>query len=135
MTTATAGTKLTTGSVATPVYGMRIGIDFVLDVTAAAAAAGDTLDVYVQGLITGTPASGNWLDIVHFTQVLGNGGAKRFIGKFGGAVAETMYDTSSTLAAGSVKTFAGDYYRCVYTVVDGGAHGQSFTWSCTALPY
>ena len=49
---------------------------FTLDVTAAATLAGDTLNVYVQHSPDGT----NWDDVVSFTQVLGNGGTKRFIG-------------------------------------------------------
>lgn len=49
---------------------------FFLDVTVAATAAADTLDVYLQA----SPDGGTtWDDVVHFTQVLGNGGAKQFI--------------------------------------------------------
>lgn len=45
---------------------------FELDVTAAAAGATDTLDVYVQH----SPDQGTtWYDFAHFPQVLGNGGA------------------------------------------------------------
>lgn len=50
----------------------------LLNVTAAATAVGDTLDVYLQKNVSipGTPI---WTDFVHFTQVLGNGGAKQFV--------------------------------------------------------
>src|SRR5437660_118819 len=45
---------------------------FILNVTAAAAAAGDTLDVWLQhSWDDGTTFD----DFLHFTQVLGNGGA------------------------------------------------------------
>jgi len=47
------------------------GIILTLNVTATANVIGDTLDVYVQQKI-----NGNWDDLTHFTQVLGNGGAK-----------------------------------------------------------
>jgi len=54
---------------------------FVLDVSAAAAAVGDTLDVYLQSAANpeAGAASAFWDDFVHFTQALGNGGAKRFL--------------------------------------------------------
>jgi hypothetical protein len=99
-----------------------------LDVTAAAAAVGDTLDVYIQTTIDGT----NWLDFVHFTQVLGNGGAKRYITKTIASNTQTEYSTATALGAAAVRHLFGDQYRVNYTVVDGGAHGQSFTFSVTA---
>lgn len=51
----------------------------LLDVTAAAAAVGDLLDVYVQKNVGLDAATAIWTDFVHFTQVLGNGGAKQFV--------------------------------------------------------
>lgn len=52
---------------------------FFLDVLAAASAAADTLDVYIQS----SPDDGTtWDDFVHFTQVLGNGGAKQFLARW-----------------------------------------------------
>lgn len=52
---------------------------FVLDVSAAATVAGDTLDVYVSAAIDADNPAGPaaWDDFVHFAQVLGNGGVKR----------------------------------------------------------
>src|SRR3954462_5183744 len=53
------------------------GFVFVLDVSAAATDVGDTLDIKVQTTLDGT----NFFDAVYFTQILGNGGAKRYVGK------------------------------------------------------
>ena len=51
------------------------GAVFLLVVSAAALVAGDTLDVYLQD----SPDAGTtYDDAIHFTQVLGNGGAKMF---------------------------------------------------------
>jgi hypothetical protein len=49
---------------------------FILDVTVASSLVGDTLNVYVQhSWDDGT----SWDDFVSYTQVLGNGGAKKFL--------------------------------------------------------
>jgi hypothetical protein len=50
----------------------------LLDVTVAAAAVGDLLDVFIQKNV-GPESAPIWTDFVHFTQVLGNGGAKQFV--------------------------------------------------------
>ena len=50
-----------------------------LDVTAAATAAGDILDVYVD---TSFDGGTTWVNLGRFTRVLGNGGAKKFIMSF-----------------------------------------------------
>lgn len=98
-------------------------LQFELDVTAAATAAGDTIDVYVQTMIDGT----NWVDIVHFTQVLGNGGAKRFYAKISSNLAESLFNNATALAAGSVRNIFGDQYRAAWTVASATA--PSFTFS------
>jgi hypothetical protein len=126
--TVTTGTAVALPQVNVPE--IRNGVQFVLDVSAAAAAAGDTFDVTVQALI----APGIWADVIHFTQVLGNGGTKRFIAKILGPTVVALY-AYAALTAGNQKDTLGDYWRVVYSVVDGGAHGQSFTFSVTALPF
>jgi hypothetical protein len=50
----------------------------LLNLTAAATESNDTLDVYLQKNV-GSDASPIWTDFVHFTQALGNGGAKQFV--------------------------------------------------------
>lgn len=131
--TVTSGTAVLSTGVAIPK--MQGGIEFILDVTAAAAAVGDTLDVKVQALVGGSNgASGAWIDVIHFTQVLGNGGVKRIIAKLLAETAVAMY-TDAALGGGTQKDIFGDYWRVSYSVVDGGAHGQSFTFSVIALPF
>lgn len=126
-TAAGALTNVTTDEVRLP--GAVNGIVFSLDVTAAATDAGDTLDVYVQTLLDGT----NWVDVVHFTQCVGNGGAKRHVGKVLAGAAETMFEASAALAAGSVRNVLGDAWRVKYTQVDADSDG-TFTFAVHALP-
>ena len=66
-TTTAAGSATASGS-AVHIPGAFNGMAFVLDVTAAAVAADDTLDVKVQCRLDGT----NWHDVVSFTQCAGN---------------------------------------------------------------
>src|SRR5258708_18773761 len=76
---------------------------FILDVTAAATVAGDTLNVYIQ---SSPDASAPWWnDTVSFTQVLGNGGAKRFEAIWTKLIAPTTpiaAPPDGALAAGSL---------------------------------
>jgi hypothetical protein len=97
-----------------------------LDVTAAATAAGDTLDVFVQTTIDGT----NWVDIAHFTQVLGNGGAKRYFAKILATGALTEFENGAALAAAAQRAICGDQYRVRWVIAS--ASSPSFTFSVTA---
>lgn len=106
------------------------GFLFELDVTAAAAAVGDTLDVKIQTSIDAT----NWIDVCYFTQILGNGGAKHIIASIVSQTAVSMF-ANANLTAGNVRHLFGDSWRVVYTVADGGAHGQSFTFGVNACPF
>lgn len=101
----------------------------LLDVTAAAAASGDTLDVYID---TSPDGGTTWVNVVHFTQVLGNGGTKQFWAVLdpGGSPGTAVIAVGSDAASGVVRpAMFCDQLRVRYTVVDGGAHGQSFTFS------
>lgn len=103
---------------------------FVLNVTAAAVGAGDTLDVYVQSSIDDGTI---WDDFIHFTQVLGNGGLKKFKAAwslYGGAPTVTMGQLQDgALAAGSVNQGPiGNTWR-TKTVVAGGTAAFSYTLS------
>ncbi len=106
------------------------GVVFELDVTTAAAAAGDTLDVKVQTTVDGT----NWVNVCWFTQVLGNGGAKRYFGKVSATEPMTMFENATSLTAGNVRHIIGDQWRINYALVDSGGHGQSFTFAVYACP-
>lgn len=98
-----------------------------LELTAAATDVGDTLDVFIQTTVDGT----TWLDIVHFTQMLGNGGAKRYIAKTNAAQPLTMIETGTALAAAAVRNLFGDQYRVRWAITDADAD-CSFTFSVKA---
>ena len=99
---------------------------FVLDVTAAATEAGDTLNVFVQTRVDGT----NWIDVIHFTPVLGNGGVKRYVGKVCAATAMTMFENGTALGNSAVRDILGAEWRCRWVIVDvATASNQSFTFS------
>jgi len=110
--------------------GMVNGFAFVLDLTAAATDVGDLLDVYVQTKIDGT----NWLDVVHFTQCLGNGGTKRYVSKIVAGAACAEFENGSALGAAGKRDLLGDEWRARWTVVDAGTDDASFTFSVTACP-
>lgn len=101
---------------------------FQLDLTAAATESGDTLDVYVQTTIDGT----NWLDAVHFTQVLGNGGTKRYVSKLSASLALTEYEVGTALGAAAVRHIFGAQWRVRWAITDASTTNASFTFSVTA---
>ena len=105
-------------------------IAFELDVTAAATDAGDLLDVFVQTTIDGT----NYVDIAHFTQVLGNGGAKRYFTKVIASVATAEFENATALGAAAVRNLMGIYYRVRWTVTDAGTDNASWTFAVYATP-
>lgn len=117
-----------TGTTSVPAPTCPNGLVLELDVTAAATAAGDTLDVFVQTRIDGT----NWVDIAHFTQVLGNGGTKRFFCKITPVLAEALFENGAALAAGSVRNLLGPDLRCRWTVASASA--PSFTFGVYCCP-
>lgn len=99
-----------------------------LDVTAIGTDVGDTFDVTVQTMIDGV----NWVDVIHFTQLLGNGGTKRFIAKLVAGAAEAMFENGTALAAGNIRNLIGDQWRVKTTIVDSGTVNATFTYSVTA---
>lgn len=110
------------------VQGERSRFLALLDVTAAATEVNDTLDVYVDVL---APDNATWLNAIHFTQVLGNGGAKKFFAVLDpsnpGAV---VIDATADAAAGAVRpALFGPQLRGRYTEVDAGGGVASFTFS------
>jgi hypothetical protein len=103
---------------------------FVCDLTAAATDVGDTLNVFIQTKLDGT----NWVDVVHFTEMLGNGGAKRYITKITAHVATAEFENGAALGAAAVRNLMGDAWRARWAIVNAGAADQSFTFSITAVP-
>jgi uncharacterized protein YdbL (DUF1318 family) len=106
---------------------------FQLNVTAAATDVGDTLDVYIQH---STDGGSTFDDFIHFTQVLGNGGAKRFIAHWVGLLTPTTAlhaPNDAALAAGVSQGPIGDTLRVKWVVVDADADA-SFTFGVTVSP-
>jgi hypothetical protein len=113
---------------AAEVYGERSRFVALLDVTAAATEVTDTLDVYVDVL---APDAATWLNAIHFTQVLGNGGAKKFFAVLDPSNPGTaVIDVTSDAAAAAVRpALFGPQYRGRYTIVDAGGAAAGFTFS------
>jgi hypothetical protein len=127
VTTVAGALNVNTDSVTLP--SSMAAVSFVLDVSAAATDAGDLLDVKVQTMIDGT----NWVDVIHFTQVLGNGSTKRFIAKITAETAETLFADAVLAAGTTVRHLLGDEWRINYVQVDGDADA-TFTFTVKACP-
>lgn len=105
---------------------------FVLDVTAAGTDSNDTLDVYVDVSLDGV----TWLNALHFTQVLGNGGATKRYAVLNHAAAAGTSDAAvaTDASSGAVRPYLwGAQYRARYVVVDPTGANAGFTFSVTAL--
>lgn len=107
----------------------------MLDVSEAANDVDDTLDVKIQH----SPDNGfTWDDIVHFTQVLGNGGAVKEMAFIGLEAIGLAASPGNELRAPSTDLLAGcvvqgpvfPYIRAVGTIVDADGDG-GFTYSVT----
>jgi len=84
----------------------------------------------VQTKIDGT----NWLDVAHFTQCLGNGGALRYVTKVIASVATAEFENGAALGAAAVRNLLGDEWRVRWTHTDAGVDNGSFTFSVVACP-
>lgn len=105
-----------------------------LTVSAAATDVGDTLDVYIQHSVDGGTT---WDDFVHFTQVLGNGGAKKFLAAWSSTITPTTAlgaPADGALAAGVKQGPIGPQIRVKWVVVDADVDG-SFTFGIKAQAY
>lgn len=125
-----ARTASGTQAVTIPAPNLYDSAVFLLDVTVAATDVGDTLDVYLQHSPDGT----TWDDFAHFTQVLGNGGAKKFLASWAHwvtAESELKAPADGALAAGVLQGPVSSTWRVKWVVVDAGADDASFTFSVT----
>ena len=107
---------------------------FLLDVTAAATDAGDSLNVYIQE----SPDGGTtWNDIASFAQFVGNSAAANQLAVINcEAAAENEIGATKdgALAAGSVRQGpAASYLRAKYVIVDSGDGDQGFTFSIVMM--
>lgn len=105
----------------------------ILDVTAAATDVGDTLDVYVD---TSFDGGTSFVNIGHFTQVVGNGGAKKYIMSF----KSNPITSSNSVAFGTDQAASaalqigwGDRLRVRAVTVDAGTQNVGFTYSVKAF--
>ena len=114
----------------TLVGGLVKRVEIVLDVTASATAAGDTLDVYVDV----SPDGSKWLNAVHFGQQAGNAAAKTEFAILDPTNPGTATIVStSDAAASAVRPGAwGKYIRARWALVDGGGGDTSHTFSVKA---
>lgn len=123
--------KTVTGtSTAVRMPGMVNAYVFTLDVTAAATAVGDTLNVAVQTKVDGT----NWADVCAFTEIKGDGGVKRFGMKVAAGTAQAIYTATASLAADAIRNILGDQWRLSWVIVDADADNASFTFSVVGCP-
>lgn len=115
----------------------QVGI--LLALTDAKAAAGDTLDVYIDTTPDGddvADASARWINVVHFTQILGNGAdSLKFLAVLNssGDPGTSVIASTTDCAAGAVRpAWFGNRLRVRHVVVNGGTGTQSFTFEVIA---
>lgn len=105
----------------------------LLDVTVAGTDADDTLDVYIDV----SPDGGTtWVNVGHFTQVLGNGGAKTYVMalRADNPGATAVFDVTSDAGAGATRQIGlADRIRYRGVTVDPTGANIGFTYSVTAF--
>lgn len=79
--------------------------------------------------------SSPWVDVIRFTQVLGDGGAKVYTAKLPLAGALTEFDSTTALSAAAVRNFLGRHLRVKYVVTNDSdaTVDTSFTFSVTGV--
>ena len=105
----------------------------VLDATAVATDADDTLNVYID---TSFDGGTSWVNIGHFTEILGNGGAKKFIMSFKAnpiAASNSVPFGSDQSAAAALQIGFGDRIRYRAVTVDPTGANIAITYSVTAF--
>jgi hypothetical protein len=112
------------------VGGERKRVIVLLNVTASATDAADTLDVYIDWSLDDT----TWFNGGHFAQQAGNGAAKKEFMIFDASNPGTASIlVTSDAAAGAVRPAAfGAYIRARWAIADSGDANQSHTFSVTA---
>ena len=102
------------------------GALFMLDVTAAATEANDTLNVTVEGSIDGGT---NFFEVLSFAEVLGNGGAIQHYEPIQVGANSTGFIGSDALGAGTSVAVQALKYRGRWSIVDPTGTNASFTFS------
>ncbi len=128
-----ARTESGTFVVPTPLPADVLAGVFQLTVSAAATEVGDTLDVYIQHSVDDGVT---YDDFIHFTQVLGNGGAKKFVARWNpiGAApeAELAAPQDATMSAGVLQQPIGPNLRIKWAITDASTDNASFTFGVAA---
>ncbi len=102
----------------------------ILNVTVAATDATDTLDVYVD---TSFDGGTTWINIGRFTQVLGNGGAKKYIMSFKAnpiVGSNSVLFTSNQAESAALQIGFGDKIR--YRGITTETNAVAFTYAVDA---
>lgn len=104
----------------------------ILNLTAAATDAGDTLDVYLD---TSYDNGATWVNLGHFTQCLGNGGAKKYVLTICPTNPGTsVIDVSADASAGAQRQIGfGTRFRYRSVVVDASTQNVSFNYTLTLV--
>ena len=102
----------------------------ILDITASATDAGDTLDVFVDVSLEGT----TWYNAIHFTQQAGNGSPKKEIAAVNaGWYPTAVVDVTADAASAAVRPgMIGRFVRVRSTVVRLTLEDESHTFSVQA---
>lgn len=110
--------------------GERRRLIFLLDITASATAAGDTLNVFIDVSFDGVNSAGN---AARYTEQAGNGSAAKEIAVLDASAPGTVTIPVTTDAAETTTRPAlfGAYYRARWALVDGGGGDTSHTFSVT----
>jgi hypothetical protein len=100
---------------------------FLLSITASAADAGDTLDVYVDASLD----EATWVNAVHFTQQAGDGAARKEVAVLDPSNPGTsVVNVTSDAASGAVRPAVwGPYLRARWAIADSGNGDSSHTFS------
>ena len=101
------------------------GALFMLDVTAAATEANDTLNVTVEGSLDGSL----FFEVLSFAEVLGNGGAIQHYEPIQVGANLTGFIGSDALSAGDSIAVQALHYRVRWSIVDPTGTNASFTFS------
>jgi len=104
----------------------------LLDITASATDAADTLDVYVDVL---GPDGATWLNAIHFAQQAGNGASKKEYAVLDASTPGTAIVVATSDAAASAvrPTLFGPQLRARWAIADSGDGNQSHTFAVTAF--
>jgi hypothetical protein len=126
---ASAARGASAGTNGTPVVvnGERPRHVFLLDTSAAATEGTDTLDVYID-VLAGDGVT--WLNAIHFPQLIGTGGAKKYWAVLDPSAPGTAcVDVTTDAAVNTVRpSLFGPQVRGRYVEVDGGGAASSFTF-------